>query len=1214
MATLAPWEKPEDQTLAPWEQPDAAFNPAEPTSDSIDPSTLAGNSDWKTASRIIYQMNNGSEFEGSDADLAEYGLDQMGWFNYNLPRMSVDAVRIQYASEDQRKAFLHLMDTYDELEMSWGGAGRFIKGAAADPTTYVGLASLGFGTAAAQGTKIATKQGIKELLKVGARTAVVGGVEGAVYGGATSAARQSVEVAGGAREDISGTQLLADAGVGAVGGAVLGGAIGVVGGAVRNRSLPSAGSVAPNVGGVAPNATPATPSPAPVAAGMAPQASQSPVQPGSAVPGSQVPPAANAAPAPSNPLIQSVPGATQVQDVIAALKKAAPDDTVGNVPRNRIDLLKASEEAYDALVRLGIKGADDALDLFQKMPRSPDQNTLLKVSTQQAAETVTKARADYLKIANSSGSTPAERQDAVDALIKLSPIQKNLAELDAKLSSPSGTDLGSRKGGKLVNDNRNLSPETILKEDKIDPAQATPQQVRDAETEFVRRWDELETIMATNQEMKVLEKKIVAAKLAGNLTEVMKLLSERDAVLTQKLRQKNAKKSTGSKLYEAFNDKIVRKATEYVISTVFSPATIVANVVPAAVKTIYKPALNAAMKGFGKSARAEMAHTYSAMWAAKGAAYSAAKAAFRYERALLTGDFDKVLEQEPAIKGLKGRIIRFFPRSLAATDEYFGRIIYQGYIAGNAATQAADDAIARGLKGAAYDKSIKDAVDKAVKNAYEIDANQINVMDLLRQRGMDRGYKGKRLELWMKTELDKNEDLFKQAVDKAGRDYTDDMLFKRAFTRKGTVSEWASNYERFVNKNPSMRFVQLFIRTPIRVFEEGIRLTPGFQLIAPNFTNDLLGKNGVQKQVRAQGEMMLSYALTTSVIGMYAAGTITGGGPSDYKQRRGKEYAKEWEPYTITLPNGSKLNYRNLDPFATPIKIMTNVLDRLHDLEYRKSQGEKVDGLMENTWQYAQVAVLSGIQAIRDASLTTGIDQIGDFIEALGAEDQSGVDKITKFFSQKAAMFVPGVVTKTQDFLNSNPEMRDPATLEQFVYSKINPASDINPRRYNNIGLPVALSNPGAALFGPFITNTKEKQMRGLSETDQYVLAGLSDLERANDTNFVMPYKMPGIDLDLRRELTSDGKETYWDRLNSYVYEMGITDALAPLFEEGMGTLGTAAVDGTKTEAVRSILNDFRKAAFYRLMSEENSLSEEFYRRKVEEAEARAGMYDAQPR
>ena len=52
----------------------------------------------------------------------------MGFFNYNLPKMAVDAARVHGASESQKRAFLYLMESYDDLGVSLAGTGRFFKG------------------------------------------------------------------------------------------------------------------------------------------------------------------------------------------------------------------------------------------------------------------------------------------------------------------------------------------------------------------------------------------------------------------------------------------------------------------------------------------------------------------------------------------------------------------------------------------------------------------------------------------------------------------------------------------------------------------------------------------------------------------------------------------------------------------------------------------------------------------------------------------------------------------------------------------------------------------------------------------------------------------------------------------------------------------------------------------------------------------------------
>ena len=40
---------------------------------------------------------------------------KMGWFNYNLPKMTLDAARISGATDGQKRAFLYMMESYDDL-------------------------------------------------------------------------------------------------------------------------------------------------------------------------------------------------------------------------------------------------------------------------------------------------------------------------------------------------------------------------------------------------------------------------------------------------------------------------------------------------------------------------------------------------------------------------------------------------------------------------------------------------------------------------------------------------------------------------------------------------------------------------------------------------------------------------------------------------------------------------------------------------------------------------------------------------------------------------------------------------------------------------------------------------------------------------------------------------------------------------------------------
>jgi hypothetical protein len=200
--------------------------------------SLKQNPKWIEASRSIYKWNEGEDAPDleTDEDYANYGLNYMGMFNYNLPKMGVEAKQLETATDQQKQDFITLMDMYDQKASSWAGAGRLLKGLALDPTTYVGLGTLGAGTAGAQAVKQGIKEGVKQATKAGAKQAAkIGSIEGAVYSAADNYGRQSARINAGVQEDFNLEESAKAAGVGAVAGSVLGGVTGGVIGNVQAR-------------------------------------------------------------------------------------------------------------------------------------------------------------------------------------------------------------------------------------------------------------------------------------------------------------------------------------------------------------------------------------------------------------------------------------------------------------------------------------------------------------------------------------------------------------------------------------------------------------------------------------------------------------------------------------------------------------------------------------------------------------------------------------------------------------------------------------------------------------------------------------------------------------------------------------------------------------------------------------------------------------------
>ena len=201
--------------------------------------TLKKDPKWIEASKSIYKWNEGIDAPDldTDADYANYGLDYMGRFNYNLPQMSVEATQLKDATDQQKQDFVTLMDMYDKKAASWSGVGRALKGLATDPTTYVGVTTFGVGTAGAQAVKQGIKEGVKQATKAGLKQgAKIGAIEGSVYAAADNALRQTARINAGAQEEFNVGESAKAGALGATIGSGIGGVLGGVGTNIAARS------------------------------------------------------------------------------------------------------------------------------------------------------------------------------------------------------------------------------------------------------------------------------------------------------------------------------------------------------------------------------------------------------------------------------------------------------------------------------------------------------------------------------------------------------------------------------------------------------------------------------------------------------------------------------------------------------------------------------------------------------------------------------------------------------------------------------------------------------------------------------------------------------------------------------------------------------------------------------------------------------------------
>jgi hypothetical protein len=283
---------------------------------------------------------------------------------------------------------------------------------------------------------------------------------------------------------------------------------------------------------------------------------------------------------------------------------------------------------------------------------------------------------------------------------------------------------------------------------------------------------------------------------------------------------------------------------------------------------------------------------------------------------------------------------------------------------------------------------------------------------------------------------------------------------------------------------------------------------------------------------------------------------------------------------------------------------MTNIMDRLAALEYRQAQGE-YDNKSDFREAAAMISVvsLSIVQAVKDANLTEGIDQLAKFMDDV-TDPEAKEMALMKFFGQKAQMFLPNQWTKIQALSENN--INDPATIEQYIAARWNPGHDQVPRRYDALGDMVTNSNPWAGLTGINLQKSKEEFTKR-----ELVKQELAKIAFSGDKHFQAPYTVSYIPewrgKDLRTMTTKNG-QTFYDAWQEEVSRTRMADTLHLLFTKGQGLpAGTKSNPGIKEQKATEIINKFRKDAFMTVMKREYPGMEPLIRSKMEEAAAKAG-------
>ena len=1180
-----------------------------PVRDNIDQASLNTDQDWLRASLLMYNFWERKPFEGTQDELAEWGKDSLGQFNFNLVSMAEIAAALQNASQEEKEAFLYMMDTYDNTNISWAGAGRAATGILTDPTNLVGIGTLGIGFLGREASKSAAKQSIRQLLVSSlARTGIGAGIQAGVFGAADSTIRQGIEVSAGRREEIDLSKVGVDTAISATAGVVLGTAadaavskiVATVKGARGGVDTPRADGTVPDADAVVP----------PGATGAIDDINVSGVAPtGAQRAADEVIPGVSG----RDPNLGSTLTPQEIAEATARQQQGrlAADDIVPNVgdnvprvnvpemntglrstPMSMEQLSKLGDEVATQLRPLNDKDLTAALEGVRNASLPFEEMRIVARGVQMYADELRIEKAELIKKINAKPDAP----DVPQQQARLDEIEARLGPLgmaDDAFGSMAGSILRQRQEG--LPGVQGITVESIMRDQNLSKtdaekvwAEVVGQASMDAEARRISaQYDTLAKEAIDNDD------------LAG---------AARAAVLKQ--RELDAR----VKALAPNSARWIDKLTELAISNVFSLTTIVINIVPSGVKTLVLPGIRALVKNpFEKATRVEMAASYSAMRSSFMGALRSARAGFKYEQALITRDGVRLVEGEMAMTGRLGAALRIFPRLLNASDEFLSKLNYDSFVAGKAGAEAAIEGVEKGLKG----KALDDFIQKSIKEAAEKSLTPVSGDELVQpiiNKGLNLGLTGEDLFKYVEREAVKDPEALRKGTDEEALNFVRDVLYKRQFSGEGNASQAAQIYEDVMRKFPTLKLAigQLFFRTPVRVFEEGIRLTPGVQFLAPNFYDDLAGKNGALRQVRAQSEAMVSLAMVSAILSLYAQGRITGDGAYDsFKQEKTRVDGPQAEPYTIKMSDGSTWSYRRFDPIATPVKILINALERRDQLRIKEAQG-LYDSKSADQRLLAAISTstLSLASAIRDASLVEGFDNFAKFLESFADPEEASW---VKFMGDKLFLLVPNTLHKIAR--ENDPEIRDPQTFWQMVEQKllrplgVESPDDKAAFSYDVLGNVRRPSDLGM-LWNIFSTATVEERARGRTETEQFVMTELDRLQRTTGVTFAPPVRHPNTgDLDLRKIMASDGKRTLYDVWQETYRSLNPADILEPILAAPIPE-GTFKVRAAKVEEVQGVIRDLQDTAFTLMMTQEQKAFDRFLDTELRKAKSQAGLFD----
>jgi len=292
------------------------------------------------------------------------------------------------------------------------------------------------------------------------------------------------------------------------------------------------------------------------------------------------------------------------------------------------------------------------------------------------------------------------------------------------------------------------------------------------------------------------------------------------------------------------------------------------------------------------------------------------------------------LQQQPAIKGVFGKIVRVPFRLLSAMDEFFRPIRHSA----ESYSLAEREALTKGLSGLEKANFVQHRAKRflqSVTASYKTARTPGG--EVMQIEG---------LKPWEQIRKLASESLYQSELDK---------YWLKIDAVRGI---------------PGIKFIVPFFRTPVNIAKYQVQRSP-LGIFSKRNWKDLLASSGTRAEALAR--ITIGSALSATTWALASENYITGAGPKS-KAERDVLYATGWQPYSFRIPMGDKnvyVSYRGFEPISLYLSTLADTVEKTREKGEAPSAEEYVDIAFQAARNLRDQPFLYGLNGFMDALETS---------------------------------------------------------------------------------------------------------------------------------------------------------------------------------------------------------------------------------------------------